>query len=43
MGRIAADLLFQHITGNIAEGEVIRVQGPLVVRNSTARPSAPKS
>jgi len=42
MGRIAADLLIQHITGNTAEGEVIRVQGPLVERNSTARPSAPK-
>lgn len=40
MGRIAADLLFQHITGSKAEAEVIRVQGPLVERNSTARVAA---
>jgi LacI family transcriptional regulator len=38
MGRIAAELLIQHINGDKAEGEVIRVQGPLVVRGSTARP-----
>jgi LacI family transcriptional regulator len=35
MGRIAADLLLEAIAGH-APGEVIRVQGPLVVRSSTA-------
>ena len=35
MGRIAADLLVEAIADN-PPGEVIRVQGPLVVRSSTA-------
>ncbi len=36
MGRIAADLLLDRIAGNEVPTEVIRVQGPLVVRQSTA-------
>jgi LacI family transcriptional regulator len=36
MGRIAADLLLDSIAGGPAPTEVIRVQGPLVVRQSTA-------
>lgn len=36
MGRIAADLLLEHIAGGPPPGEVIRVQGPLVHRYSTA-------
>lgn len=38
MGRIAADLLLEHIDGKRTQPEVIRVQGPLVERNSTAPP-----
>ena len=36
MGRIAADLLLDSIAGGPPPTEVIRVQGPLVVRHSTA-------
>jgi LacI family transcriptional regulator len=36
MGQIAADLLFESIAGRPPPGEVIRVQGPLIVRHSTA-------
>jgi LacI family transcriptional regulator len=36
MGRIAADLLLDCIAGGAVPTEVIRVQGPLVVRESTA-------
>jgi LacI family transcriptional regulator len=36
MGRIAADLLFELIAGGAASSEVIRVQGPLIQRQSTA-------
>jgi LacI family transcriptional regulator len=36
MGRIAADLLLASIAGGPSPTEVIRVQGPLVLRHSTA-------
>jgi DNA-binding LacI/PurR family transcriptional regulator len=36
MGRIAADLLLESISGRPIQTEIIRVQGPLVVRQSTA-------
>jgi len=36
MGKIAADILLDSIAGEPAPAEVVRVQGPLVVRRSTA-------
>jgi len=36
MGRIAADLLLQSIGGETLPSEIIRVQGPLIQRDSTA-------
>ena len=36
MGRIAADLLIEHIAGETPASEVIRVEGPLIQRGSTA-------